>query len=215
MSSNSATCNLKKQHGKTISNISEFVAWVSFSILNAKHQLKNALNFDHQLNALMKIARSREGLQRPRGFHNHWDIGQAMKAKETKALRKHDQVKETERRAVMNMEIFDENRESFTQGIGYVVSKKANELWGDEAELSSLKASRGSTIQDINACISDNHAIEALFANEPEQKAMQLEHNNQKIKAFKNEILGIDQVIKTILDERALAKEQEWQPLYA
>ena len=210
-----AICNLKKQHNKTISNLSEFVAWVSFSILNAKHQLKNILSFDHQLNSLMKIARSKKGLQRPRGFHNHWDIGQTLKQKNINALNNHKRVKEQEGRAVMKQEVFEAINDGLTHGMDYVVTKKANELWGDESELASLQISKASCIQDINNRMNDNQAIETLLADQPVLKTKQREKNNKEIKAFKNEISNIEEVISTILDERNRAKEQEWKALYA
>ena len=209
-----AVINLKKQHGKAISNLSEFIAWISFSIINAKHQLKNTLGFDHQLNALMKIARSKEGLQCPRGFNNHWDIGKELKAKEKATLSAHQQTKAKEQGAKSTLEIFN-HAESFTDSARYVIAKKVNELWEDEGALKQLKSKRSVLTQEINALMADNNAINKLFANEPVIKATQTNQNNTQIERLKSKLAKTNQAIEQLKNDKDIAKAQEWQPLYA
>ena len=207
-----AVCNLKKQHGKTISNVSEFIAWISFSIINAKYQLKNALNFDHQLNAIMKIARTKEGLKRPRGFHNHWDIGIELKSKEKQTLKNHKQTKNSEYHLNSGIEIHD--FDSSSNSIGYVVAKKAKELWGDNGEIALLKSSRANIITDINSFMADNNALKKIFANEPVLKATQTEKNNTQIDILKKELSVVNEKIASFKIDKDNAKAQEWKTLY-
>ena len=209
-----AVLNLKKQHGKTISNLSEFIAWISFSIINAKHQLKNTLTFDHQLNALMKIARSKEGLQCPRGFHNHWDVGIELKAQDKEALSTHQQAKKAGQGAKDTMELFN-SVNSFTSNIGYVVTKKAKELWGDDGDIAVLKSKRASLVKDINCLMADNNALNKIFANEPVLKATQTQKNNARIEGLKTKLTQVDKMIENLKADSDAAKAQEWQPLYA
>lgn len=64
--------NLKNIDKVVISSTLDFVSWVIFCILNSDYHLKNAKCFQHKLNAVMAIARSKQGLKKPKGFDRYW-----------------------------------------------------------------------------------------------------------------------------------------------
>ena len=208
-----AICNLQKQHGKNISNASEYVAWVSFSIINAKHQLKKAFNFSHQLNCLMKIARSAQGLQKPRGFHNHWDVGQELKTNEMERLKQHEASKQEEQGAnsIQSIEISGLENSS---DIGYVVAKKANELWSDHGSLKDLKQKKGMLLNTINSLINEIKGLPLIYKSHPEMMSQLTDQAQNELENFKVEYEFVCQHIKKLNGEKQLSKELEWQPLY-
>ena len=209
-----AICNLQKQHSKSISNLSEFVAWISFSIINAKYQLKNTFNFQHQLNCLMKIARTKEGLQKPRGFNNHWDIGKELKAQEEQRLSVHEARKQKGEGACSNNAIEISGSDNSSTG-GYVVAKKVKELWADDGEAIKLKSERANLVTEINSIIADNKTIGMLFASKPELKLKEEAKNNKLIEKAKHALALIDEKLKVFKTQKESAKEMEWKPLYA
>jgi len=209
-----AICNLQKQHSKNISNISEFVAWISFSIINAKHQLKKTFNFSHQLNCLMKIARSSQGLQKPRGFHNHWDIGQELKSIQAERSKKH----EASKKAGQGLNIFKAIESSDvenTSGIGYVIAKKANELWNDSGEIKKLKAQKGAIKSTINSLKNEIKSLPLFYKNHPDMLKVTMEQAKIELQEFIMESKLINERIEKIKSDEQMAKAQDWQPLYA
>lgn len=209
-----AICNLQKQHSKNISNVSEYVAWISFSIINAKHQLKNAFNFTHQLNCLMKIARSSQGLQKPRGFHNHWDVGQELKTNEMERLKQHESSKQAGQGANGNQSIEISGLEN-SNDIGYVVAKKANELWSDQGSLKDLKQKKGMLLNTINSLINEIKELPLIYKSHPEMMSQLTDQAQNELENFKVEYEFVCQHIKKLNGEKQLSKELEWQPLYA
>ena len=161
----------------------------------------------------MTIARSKKGLQKPRGFHNHWDIGQELKHQEKESLKQHEAAKRAGR-DTPTIEVFSSNDE-MTNDIGYVVTKKAKELWGDDGKASSLKSKRATLIREINSLMADNAALPRIFANNPIYLELQETKNNSAIKTHTSEVEAIEQTLRALKAERTTAQEQEWQPLYA
>lgn len=209
-----AIINVKKQTGINISNVSEFYAWIAFSILNAKHHLKGAETFDHKLNFAMKIARSKNGLCKPRGFHNHWDIGQKMKHEKEANEKEWDDIKSKDRKTARNIEYDFPMNDGFHNGVGYIAAKTANELWEGHATLKKEKSLAATIRHEISACINDNKALEKLFSKNIDEKVKRQKLNNARIDALKKELEETEQAIAKLEGEASYAKDVEWQPLY-
>lgn len=201
-----AVCNLQKQHAKQISNVAEFTAWIAFSILNASHQLKSSKGFEHQLNILMKIARSGQGLQKPRGFHNHWDVGQELKQKEEQILHLHEKIK---RHASAS------SADDYQKASSPFNAPTQKEVWKGKGGLSSLKSQRAEILSQINGLISDTKSIEMLFASNPDELERQKQINQNKMAEFKRSLAFKDAQIKALEQSEEQAIETQWQPLYA
>lgn len=194
-----AVWNLQHKHHKKISNLAEFVAWICFSILNAKHQLKSAMTFHHQLNRLMKIARTKEGLQQPRGFNNHWDIGKSLKSKQEQKARAHKSV------------VHDRAGELGS----FVVAKKAKELWTDDGELKVLKAEKARVMMIRASIESEKKAVRMLFANDREKVDHELRKFEVKKAEVSQQVDALELKIKKLEESKQHAVAQTWEPLYA
>lgn len=194
-----AVCNLQHKHHKQISNLAEFVAWICFSILNAKHQLKSAMTFHHQLNRLMKIARTKEGLKRPRGFHNHWDIGKSLKNRQEKQAQAH--------RSIVHSRVGESG--------SFVVAKKAKELWADDGELKVLKAEKARLMMIGASIESEEKAVKTLFVNDKQKIEQELHKFEVRKVEVSQQIEALKLKIKTLEESKQHALEQTWEPLYA
>ena len=199
-----AIYNLQKQHNKKISNISEFVAWISFSVINAKYQLKKAFNFQHQLNKLIKIARSPNGLQKPRGFHNHWDIGQELKTDENKRLKQHEKLKQAGQGDVYKS--LSVNAQSSYEE-SYIVAKKASETWADSGDIKSLTAKRGKLNSVINSLMNELKELPVIFKKNPEMLKKTTTQAKAELKDFKLEHELIVKKINELNKDKQLSKE--------
>lgn len=210
-----AICNLQKQHSKNISNVSEYVAWVSFSIINAKHQIKKAFNFTHQLNCLMKISRTSQGLQKPRGFHNHWDVGKELKTNEAKRIKQHESSKKAWQGEINQKDINTLGMEESSKVGGYVVVKKSSELWSDNTSLKDLNKKQGMILNAINSLMSEIKELPKIYSSHPEMEKQLSNQAQGELKNFKIEYEFTCQQIDRLNEEQQLSKELEWQPLYA
>ena len=207
-----AIYNLQKQHHKKISNISEFVAWISFSVINAKYQLKKAFNFQHQLNKLIKIARSPNGLQKPRGFHNHWDIGQELKLEEHTRLKQHEKLKQAGQGDTETPSLKTNDLDNHGS---YMVAKKSSEIWNDKGDIKSLKDKRGKLNSVINSLMNELKELPIIYKETPELLRKATVQAQAELKEFKIEHELIVKEINKLKEDKHLSKSQEWVPLYA
>ncbi len=201
-----AICNLQKQHKKQISNIAEFTAWVAFSIINARHQLKSAKTFTHQLNQLMVIARSKEGLKKPRGFNNHWDVGQELKQKDEAQIEAH----ELSKRRKTESNAGKERRPS-----GTVYSQNKPTLWKQDSDIIFLKSQESELKLELDALTNGLKHDERLFARQPERLERYRQITREKMKPLKEQLNFIHEQIRLYEAEKIQSLENEWQPLYA
>ena len=75
--------NLQEQHKLKFSEPDKLFAEVVFSVLNTKEQLTGIENPHHRVNIIAKLLKERRW-STPKGFYNHWDVGQLFKTKEAK-----------------------------------------------------------------------------------------------------------------------------------
>ena len=73
--------NLQTQHKVVFSNPDKLFAEVIFSVTNTKDQFPGIENPLHRMNIIAKLLRERRW-KTPKGFYNHWDVGQLFKERE-------------------------------------------------------------------------------------------------------------------------------------
>lgn len=195
--------NLQSQTNAKISSPKDFIAWICFSILNAKHQLPGKNTFQAQLNTLMKIARSPGGLKKPRGFHNHWDIGQEMRKKEQKVESENAKSKER-----------IDTRKNRTLSFGDLMPIKAKDVWDKSSALNELKSKRAEVLRDLSSLISEGRAIPMLYQSSPDFLDKQLKHNQFMIGKKREVLKAIEKDISTEKSSQEEIKNLQWEGLY-
>jgi len=72
--------NLQTQHQLVFSNPEQLFAEMVFSVLNVQNQFPGVLDNHHRVNLIAKLLRQKQW-RTPKGFYNHWDVGQVYKIK--------------------------------------------------------------------------------------------------------------------------------------
>lgn len=72
--------NLQSQHQLVFSNPDQLFAEIVFSVLHVENQFPGIVNNHHRVNLIAKLLREKKW-RTPKGFYNHWDVGQAYKLK--------------------------------------------------------------------------------------------------------------------------------------
>ena len=80
--------NLQSQHKLIFSNPEQLFAEIIFSVLHVENQFPGVLDNHHRVNLIAKLLRNKQW-RTPKGFYNHWDVGQLYKSK----LEKQEQAK--------------------------------------------------------------------------------------------------------------------------
>lgn len=75
--------NLKTQYQLEFSNPEQVFSEIVFSLLNTEKQFPGIQDMHHRMNLIAKLMREKRWCT-PKGFYNHWDVGQAFKAKQEK-----------------------------------------------------------------------------------------------------------------------------------
>jgi len=198
------------QHKKQYAKSSEFVAWVCFAILNPTSQLKGCETITHQINRILKIARSAKGFNKPYGFHTHWDIGKQMKKnKERKAA--NEQVLKTSSNNNL-MQTLNGEPMSFSD----VIAKKSKNIWQDDSELKDLKCAKGKIERAISAVSNEIKTLPKLYSA-PEHKELLkklLIDSDTEKKQFQSEYKQIISKIKVIEEGISIKKSLEWDTIY-
>lgn len=72
--------NLQSQHQLVFSNPDQLFAEIVFSVLHVDNQFPGIVDNHHRVNLIAKLLREKRW-RTPKGFYNHWDIGQTYKLK--------------------------------------------------------------------------------------------------------------------------------------
>jgi DNA-binding Lrp family transcriptional regulator len=75
--------NLKNQHQLVFSNPEQVFSEIVFSLLNVEQQFPGICDTHHRINLIAKLMREKKW-RTPKGFYNHWDVGQTYKAQQEK-----------------------------------------------------------------------------------------------------------------------------------
>ena len=110
--------NLQKQHQLVFSNPEQLFSEIVFSVLHVKNQFPGILNNHHRVNLIAKLLRQKQW-RTPKGFYNHWDVGQMYKLKMEKQNKAQKHLKQNE------IDAYDGPYEAFT-GINYECSSNNN-----------------------------------------------------------------------------------------
>jgi hypothetical protein len=75
--------NLVTQHQLVFSSPEQVFSEIVFSLLNVEQQFPGVDDMHHRMNLIAKLMREKKW-RTPKGFYNHWDVGQTYQAKQTK-----------------------------------------------------------------------------------------------------------------------------------
>lgn len=89
--------NLKAQYQLEFSNPEQVFSEIVFSLLNTEKQFPGIQDMHHRMNLIAKLMREKRWCT-PKGFYNHWDVGQAFKAKQEKQATQVSKLKRQESR---------------------------------------------------------------------------------------------------------------------
>lgn len=83
--------NVLKQHGQELKHHERLFAEVLFAVTN-KEQFKDVTCMSHRINIAATLIRKKQW-RTPKGFYNHWDIGQSLKERDEVKRRRAQQEK--------------------------------------------------------------------------------------------------------------------------
>jgi hypothetical protein len=89
--------NLKTQYQLEFSSPEQVFSEIVFSLLNTEKQFPGIQDMHHRMNLIAKLMREKRWCT-PKGFYNHWDVGQAFKAKQEKQATQVSKLKRQESR---------------------------------------------------------------------------------------------------------------------
>ena len=89
--------NLKTQYQLEFSSPEQVFSEIAFSLLNTEKQFPGVQDMHHRMNLIAKLMREKRWCT-PKGFYNHWDVGQAFKAKQEKQATQVSKLKRQESR---------------------------------------------------------------------------------------------------------------------
>jgi len=89
--------NLTTQHEIQFSNPEQVFSEIVFSLLNTEKQFPGIQDMHHRMNLIAKLMREKRWCT-PKGFYNHWDVGQSFKTKQEQQALKVRQFKRQENR---------------------------------------------------------------------------------------------------------------------
>ena len=89
--------NLVTQHQLQFSNPEQMFSEMVFSLLNVEQQFPGIRDTHHRINLMAKLMREKRWCT-PKGFYNHWDVGQTYKAKQEKLVTRERYLKHKEGR---------------------------------------------------------------------------------------------------------------------
>lgn len=87
--------NLQTQHQMVFSNPEQLFAEIVFSVVNVQNQFPGIVDNHHRVNLVAKLLRQKQW-RTPKGFYNHWDVGQVYKLKKKKQDEAQQHLKQKE-----------------------------------------------------------------------------------------------------------------------
>ena len=155
--------NLQTQHQLVFSNPEQLFAEIVFSVLHVQNQFPGILDNHHRVNLIAKLLREKQW-RTPKGFYNHWDIGQAYKLKLEKQNSAQQHLKADEIKA---SDAGNDEFNSMEQGYNpWVVSPLVNNhqlqtkirpLKSEHHEISSLIATETRYLNEMEEYFLKNH----------------------------------------------------------
>jgi len=127
--------NLQTQHDIKISNPEQHFAEVVFSVLNKENQMVGVEDSHHRVNIIAKLLRERLW-STPKGFYNHWEIGQLFQQKrKTKEL-----LYQQEKHASMNLGVGEYDISNKDPNLPFSTQKQTVNPFYHELELRQIKS---------------------------------------------------------------------------
>lgn len=182
--------NIQTQHAIQISNPEQLFAEVVFSVLNKENQLIGIEDSHHRVNIIAKLLRARLW-ETPKGFYNHWDVGQLFQQKRKTKERIYQQQKIAD----MNLEVGEYAISNEEQVLPFSSQKHASNPYSQDLELKQVK----SQLQALH-----------LEINSENQYLMQMKVSYQKTKnnLTQTVINGIALKLKTLYEQQAVLNQK-------
>ena len=108
--------NLNTQYQLAFSDPEQVFSEIVFSLLNVEKQFPGIQDTHHRMNLIAKLMREKTW-RTPKGFYNHWDVGQAFKAKQEKQATQARHLKRQESRGDTHYPSAEANMCKYTQNI--------------------------------------------------------------------------------------------------
>ena len=147
--------NLQTQHQLVFSNPEQLFSEIIFSVLNVENQFPGVIDNHHRINLIAKLLRQKKW-RTPKGFYNHWDIGQVYKLKLEKQDMKQQHIKT---KAADRIDYGYQHRNNVSPSVNH---------YQQEAKLKPLK----SKYREISLLISSEtrylNDMEAFFLKKPD-----------------------------------------------
>ena len=140
--------NLQTQHQLVFSNPEQLFAEIVFSVLNVENQFPGIRDNHHRINLIAKLLRQKKW-RTPKGFYNHWDVGQVYKLK----LEKQDikQIQKTE--IADSIDYGYKQQNNITNAVNhYQQEANLKPLKSKYREISLLISSETKYLNDMEAC---------------------------------------------------------------
>ena len=162
--------NLQTQHQLVFSNPEQLFAEIIFSVLNVQNQFPGVENNHHRINLIAKLLRQKQW-RTPKGFYNHWDVGQTYRLK----LEQQDAAQQRHKQNELNA-CSAPNDASNAIDYGYRSNNVSPEVNHHQlqAKLKPLKSER----QEISALITTEtrylNDMEARYLKKPDLTVKQI-----------------------------------------
>ena len=141
--------NLQTQHQLVFSNPEQLFAEIVFSVLNVQNQFPGIIDNHHRINLIAKLLRQKKW-RTPKGFYNHWDIGQVYKLKLEKQDMKQQQIKAE---AADRIDYGYQHQNNVSPSVNhYQQEAKLKPLKSKHREMSLLISSETRYLNDMEAC---------------------------------------------------------------
>lgn len=141
--------NLQTQHQLVFSNPEQLFAEIIFSVLNVENQFPGVIDNHHRINLIAKLLRQKKW-RTPKGFYNHWDIGQVYKLKLEKQGMKQQHIKE---KAADRIDYGYQHQNNHAPSVNhYKQEAKLKPLKSKYCEISLLISSETRYLNDMEAC---------------------------------------------------------------
>jgi hypothetical protein len=141
--------NLQTQHQLVFSNPEQLFAEIVFSVLNVQNQFPGIIDNHHRINLIAKLLRQKKW-RTPKGFYNHWDIGQVYKLKLEKQDMKQQHIKAE---AADRIGYGYQHQNNVSPSVNhYQQEAKLKPLKSKHREISLLISSETRYLNDMEAC---------------------------------------------------------------
>lgn len=184
--------NLQTQYYLVFSNPEQLFAEIVFSLLQTNNQFPGIVDNHHRINLIAKLLRQKKW-RTPKGFYNHWDVGQTYRAQLEKR-EQNDRFIKLEETGMLNEPDEVLNQKNYSYGFNRV--KSAVKYQPVNSELRTLKSKHHEISMLISSETRYLKDLESHHLKKPNDMMMRLINNTAtKIATLYDELSCIDEQI--------------------